>query len=79
MNADNARATVLAILAEIAPEADLLALDPKAGMREALDIDSMDFLRLVQEVQLRTGLAIPESDYGQVGSLDGMVGWMAAR
>jgi hypothetical protein len=31
-------------LGNIAPEADLTTVDPKADLREALDVDSMDFL-----------------------------------
>jgi hypothetical protein len=34
-------------LANLAPEADLAGLDPKANLRTALDLDSFDFLRFL--------------------------------
>lgn len=67
------------VLAAIAPEVDLAALDPTAPMREELDLDSMDFLRLVQELGQRTGVETPESDYGKLATLGGMVAYIRER
>jgi acyl carrier protein len=74
---DEARAQVRAILATIAPEADLAGIDAAADLRDELDIDSMDFLRLVLQVHERLGVAIPEAHYPRVRSLDGLVGYLA--
>ena len=41
------RAVVQEELGNIAPEMDVGAIDPSADLREALDIDSMDFLNFV--------------------------------
>lgn len=67
------------VLAAIAPEADLDTLDPTASMREELDLDSMDFLRLIQDLGARTGVEAPESDYAKLSTLGGMVAYFAAR
>ncbi|MBP1092677.1 acyl carrier protein [Bradyrhizobium diazoefficiens] len=48
-------------LNNIAPEVDLATVDPAADLREAIDIDSMDFLNFVTALHHRTGIDIPES------------------
>jgi acyl carrier protein len=73
------RRLLATILGTIAPEVDLGAVRPDLDLREELDIDSMDFLRLVIQVHERLGIDIPEADYARVRSLDGMVGYLAAR
>ena len=72
------RAVVLEELGNIAPEADLAGLDPKADMREALDIDSMDILNFVTAVHKRLGVNIPEVDYAKLVTLAGAVDYLAA-
>lgn len=73
------RTTVLSVLREIAPEADTADIDPKASLRQQLDIDSMDFLSFVVGLHRRLGTEIPESDYSRLGSLDGAVAYLAAK
>ena len=68
-----------ALLADIAPEVDLARIDRRAPLREELDIDSMDFLRLVQALDTRVGVSIPEADYAKVSTLDGLVAYLVAR
>ena len=43
-------------LGNIAPDVDLETIDPRADLREALDIDSMDFLNFVTAIHHRIGL-----------------------
>ncbi len=76
MNSDQARSAVLALLAEIAPEADLDLMDPGADLRTEIDLDSMDFLNLVEGLAQSTGVDIPEADYGRARSLDGLVAYL---
>ncbi|MCC6749094.1 MAG: acyl carrier protein [Deltaproteobacteria bacterium] len=71
-----ARTAALAALAEVAPEADLAALDPAANLQEALDIDSMDFLRALVAIKRLTGVEIPERDYARVATLQGCVAYL---
>jgi acyl carrier protein len=72
-------AHVVAVLADIAPEADLAVVDRDAPLREALDLDSMDFLRLLQGLHARTGVDVPEAEYGRVRTLAGLLAWLEAR
>lgn len=79
MNKEQARALLVAELGNIAPEADFATLDAKADLREALDIDSLDFLNLIAALHKKTGLNIPESDYAKLLTLDGAVNYLVEK
>jgi acyl carrier protein len=79
MTDDDIRKVVEEELNNIAPEADLAKVDPRADLREAIDIDSMDFLTFVTAVHHRLGLDIPEVDYPKLVTLDGAVEYIAAH
>ena len=79
MTQPDARALVLRCLGEIAPEADLEALPPGADVREALDLDSMDFFNLVAALSEGSGAAIPDVDAPQLTSLDGAATYLAVH
>jgi acyl carrier protein len=66
-------------LNNIAPEVDLAQVDPAADLREALDIDSIDFLNFVTAIHHRLGIEIPEIDYPKLVTLDGAVAYLTAR
>lgn len=73
------KTTIFDILADIAPEADLGSLDPAVDMREALDIDSFDFLNFLIGLDDELGLEIPEADYGKLVSLNDLLDYLGAR
>jgi acyl carrier protein len=79
MNEVEIRAIVQEALGNIAPEMDLQKLDPSADLREALDIDSMDFLNFVVALHRRLGVAIPERDYTRLLTLDGAVNYLKGK
>ena len=79
MNRETADKLVRRLVNRIAPEADLDALDPRLDMREALDLDSMDMLRLATSVQEATGLEVPERDYIQLATFQGCVDYLTQR
>ncbi|HEX6424424.1 MAG TPA: acyl carrier protein [Acidimicrobiales bacterium] len=71
--------TLLArLLHGIAPEVDLDEVDPAAPLQEEAELDSMDFLNLVNALYEETGIEIPERDYPQVASVEGFVAYVAA-
>jgi acyl carrier protein len=74
-----AREAVARVLAQIAPEAELDLVDPAADLRTELDLDSIDFLNLVEGLKEETGVEIPESDYSEVRSLDGLVAYLTVH
>ena len=53
------RKTVLDMLGNVAPEANLATLPPEQDLREELDIDSMDFLNFAIVLHKRRGVDIP--------------------
>ncbi|HEX5685122.1 MAG TPA: acyl carrier protein [Ideonella sp.] len=77
MDIDSIRRVVVDSVLEIAPEADFSRVDPGRSMREQIDLDSFDFLNLLIALQGRLGVAVPESDYRLVDSLDGLVTYLA--
>jgi acyl carrier protein len=79
MNDDNLRAIVLRLLGDIAPEADMAAIDPARRIRDQLDIDSMDALNFLIAVHEETGIDIPESDYPRLTTIDNIVSYLAMR
>jgi acyl carrier protein len=79
MSETDIRKVVQEELNNIAPEVDLTTVDPTADLREAIDIDSMDFLNLVTALHHRTGIEIPEIDYPKLATLSGIVGYLEAK
>lgn len=69
---------MLNLLGEVAPEADLTTLKPDPSFRDQLDIDSMDFLDFVA-LHKEFHLEVPESDYPQLVSVDGCVGYLERK
>lgn len=63
------REIILRHLSELAPDADLERLAPTANLRQTLDIDSYDFLRLLMALNGELGVEIPEADYGRLRTL----------
>lgn len=78
MTREKTLALLAEILAEIAPEASLAELKGDADLREAIDLDSIDFQNLVISLHERTGAPIPEADYPRLATLEGMVAYFAA-
>lgn len=76
MTADEIRTVLLAEIGNIAPEADLTALNPEADLREELDIDSISFLNLIIALGHRLGVNVPEKDYSQLGTLNSAVAYL---
>jgi len=78
MNASEIRALAAEVLAGIAPEADLASVGDNEDLREALDLDSMDFMNFVVGLHQKTGHAIPEADVPKLYTLAGLVAYFAA-
>ena len=67
------------LIGGIAPEADLSTLGDDEDMREALDLDSMDFNNLIIALHKRTGIDVPESDYNKLFTMRGAVAYLAKK
>ena len=79
MTRDELRATVLRVLGEIAPEADLASLEPDVAFRDQLDLDSMDNLNFVIGLHAALGVEIPEADYPKLATLERCLDYLKAQ
>ncbi len=70
---------VLSALTQVAPEADPNTLRAGEPLRDQLDLDSFDFLQLMIRIHEKTGVEIPESDYGKLSTIDQLVGYVKAH
>lgn len=79
MNDLEIRKLVIEELGKIAPEADPASIDAGADLRDALNIDSIDFLNFVTALTRRLGIDIPEIDYPKLVTLDRAAAYLAAK
>jgi acyl carrier protein len=71
--------TIFDVLRTIAPDADPRSARPDENLREALEIDSFDFLNLLIGLHKKLGVEIPESDYGKLNSLAGLTRYLQEK
>ena len=67
------------VLSNIAPEVDVVSIDPAKDLRDQIDIDSVDFLNFVIGLHKELGIEIPDADVGKLNTLNGCVAYLAAR
>lgn len=77
MNTDEARRIVVDAIAAVAPEIDVDTIDPRGELQLEADLDSMDFLHVIESVSAAVGRDIPERDYPQLATLDGFTGYLS--
>ena len=73
------KGVVLRAIARVAPEADLNKLDPRADLRDQLDLDSVDFMNVIVAIHAELGVDVPEADYPKMASLDACVAYLATH
>jgi len=73
------RQHILDAISEVAPEAEFDGLDPDDGLREQLDLDSMDFLNVVIALHEALGIDIPEADYPRLFTLNDAVAYLKEK
>jgi len=76
MNETEIRRLAAEVLAGIAPEADLASVRDDEDLREALDLDSMDFLNFVIGLSEKGGRKIPEADVPKLFTLRGLLAYL---
>ncbi len=79
MSEEEIRKAIIEIIGEIAPDEDLSGLDDGKPLREQIEIDSMDFLDIVMELRKRYSVDVPESDYGELATMDSTVGYLLPK
>jgi acyl carrier protein len=79
MSRDEVRKALIDSILAVAPEADFAQLRSDRPVRGQLDIDSFDFLTILEHLHEKTGVDVPESDYGKMMTLDGSVDYLVRR
>ncbi|MBB3332075.1 acyl carrier protein [Halomonas campaniensis] len=79
LSRDTLRETVIDAILAVAPEADVDALPPGRPWREALEVDSFDFLNILVDLEKRLGVSVPESDYHELVTLEGLLDYLESR
>jgi len=77
MNRQQIKNVVLRALAAIAPNADIQSIDPKVSFHDQYEIDSIDFLRLMTELEKVLKVIIDDLDYPKLSTLQGCVDYLA--
>lgn len=79
MNEAKIKRAFIDALSSIAPEGDYEHLRADRPLRDQLDIDSFDFLKVVIALHDSLGVDIPEADYQKLATLDGAVSYLSGR
>jgi acyl carrier protein len=70
---------VVAIIRTVAPEVEEGELVANRPLREQVDLDSMDWLRVIIGVHEKLEVDIPEADYGKLRSLDDWAAYLRPK
>lgn len=79
MNEQDARQAVQAAIMQVAPDVGPEDLEGAVRLRQDLELDSLDFLRLVQTIADSTGVDIPEGDYPAVTTVESLISYVAGH
>jgi acyl carrier protein len=73
MNPEILHQTIVVLLQQIAPDTTPSTLKLEENIRETLNIDSFDFLQFVIALHEKTGVEIPEEDYGKINTIQNAI------
>jgi acyl carrier protein len=71
--------TAIEIIRKIAPEADIVNLDPEMRFRDQFDFDSVDFMNFAMSLQSQLKVDISEEDYPQLATLKGCISYVKSK
>jgi len=76
---DAARSLVLRLVLQIAPQLDVASVDGSDSLHDVGDIDSLDFLHLVELTAEATGIVVAPHDFARLATLDGFARYLVER
>ncbi|GAU69836.1 acyl carrier protein [Streptomyces sp. NBRC 110611] len=79
MNRTEALDIVKESIARVIPDADFATLGPDDAFRDALEMDSLDFLSFIETLSERTGIRIDDEDTPRLTTLSGCVDFLVAH
>lgn len=79
MNRTDALNMVRESISTVIPDADVAALGPDDRFRDALEMDSLDFLSFVEVLSERSGVRIEDEDTPRLTTLSGSADFLLAH
>jgi acyl carrier protein len=79
MNNEQIRTTILRTLNDVVPNADTQAINPDISFHDQLELDSIDFLRLMMSLEKELNVTIFDFDYPRLSTLKGCEHYLAER
>ncbi len=79
MSQEQIRETILRVLSDVAPNADTQAINPDISFHDQIELDSIDFLRLMMSLEKETNVTIFDFDYPKLSTLKGCEHYLTAR
>jgi acyl carrier protein len=79
VNDADIRNRVLEIIRSVAPELEPGDIRADRALRDQVDLDSMDWLRVIVTVHEKLHVDIPEADYGKLRTLDDWAAYLRAK
>ncbi len=79
INYEQIRETILRTLSDVVPNADTQALSPDISFHDQLELDSIDFLRLMMSLEKEMNVTIFDFDYPKLSTLKGCERYLGER
>ncbi len=79
MNESELKQIIFQSLKKVAPDTNPEILQAGDKIREKLDMDSFDALRFIVELNEKTGVDIPEEDYGKIVTLKDLMHYILKK
>jgi acyl carrier protein len=79
VNDTDIKARVVEIIRTVAPEVEAGELRADRPLRDQVDLDSMDWLRVIVGVHEKLRVDIPEADYAKLRTLDDWARYLGPR
>ncbi len=79
LSQEQIRETILRTLSEVVPGADTQALNPDVSFHDQVELDSIDFLRLMMSLEKEMNVAIFDFDYPKLSTLKGCERYLTER
>ena len=78
-NQDLIRETILRVLSDVVPNANTQAISPDISFHDQLELDSIDFLRLMMSLEKELNVTIFDFDYPKLSTLKGCEHYLNER
>ncbi|WP_191874941.1 acyl carrier protein [Streptomyces filipinensis] len=79
LNSAEALSLIKESITQIVPDADFTLVEPDDKFRDVLELDSLDFLSLVELLSERAGVLIDEEDYPDLTTLSDTTRFLVER